>query len=83
MQKERANPSIIAVILEGCLENTGMNEIIDASGMNFDSIEPYMASLMRSGLIEMVDMPTYKTTEKGLEALKHIKVLQDFITNYG
>jgi len=60
-----------------------MNEIVDASGTNSDTIELYLASFIRSGLIETDDGPSYIITGKGLEALGNLRLLRIFISDHG
>ncbi len=61
----------------GCGEDQGGY----TTNMNFNSINPYLVSMAKDGLLDVMDGSPilYKTTPKGFEALEHIRALQDLI----
>jgi len=83
MHETRRKSPIVAEILEACMDVTSLSNIVDASRTDFATIKPYLTELTQSGKIETVDETFYKTTEKGLEALGHFRVLLDFISEHG
>lgn len=82
MTEMRRRSPIVPEILEACVDITSLSKIIDASRMDFAAIKPYLTELTQSGKIETVDGISYKTTEKGLEALGYFRVLLDFNSEY-
>jgi predicted transcriptional regulator len=81
MHEKGSNALVITQILNTCVSGTSVVRIIFASRMNFNTIKPYLASLAESGFIETVNGTSYRTTEKGLEALEHPTVLLDLSGN--
>ena len=82
MSKRRITDMAFAQILETCRDGASENQIAYTSNMNFDNAVSYLATLTKSDLIEKAEgTPTiFKTTEKGLETLENLRVLQDFIS---
>jgi predicted transcriptional regulator len=81
MHEKRCNALIFTQILKTCTAGTSTVRIIFASRMIFNNVKPYLASLTESGFIETVNGTSYRTTEKGLEALEHPTVIQDLSWN--
>ena len=80
MSKRRITDMTFAQILEICRDGASENQILYTSNMNFTNAVSYLATLTKSDLIEKAEgKPTiFKTTEKGLETLENLRVLQDF-----
>ena len=68
MSTKRLKDQIIAEILITCRgEGKTKTNIVYASGLNFKTILPYLISLSKNGLIEIIpgEYPLYKITQKG------------------
>ena len=81
--KKRFKDQIIAEILKACVgEGTNKTRVVYASGLNFLTIEPYLATLDRNNLIEIIpgSRPLYRTTQKGNAALLHLKAIEELIS---
>lgn len=81
MWKKRFKDQIIAEILKTC-EGEGANKtkVVYDSGLNFHTIKPYLATLDRNDLIEIIPGPLYRTTQKGRTALRHLKAIEELIS---
>jgi predicted transcriptional regulator len=81
--KKRFRDQILASILETCSDGRGASKtkIVYSSNMNFNTIRPYLDLLINGRSLEIIGgrPALYKTTSKGLEALGHIKALEDLI----
>lgn len=80
--KRRFKDQILAHVLETCNgQGASKTRVVYAANMNFKTIKPYLTLLARDGLIDVVDGQTvlYRTTSKGLEALGHIKALEELM----
>jgi predicted transcriptional regulator len=81
--KKRSKDRIIAEILKAC-EGEGKNKtkVVYASGLNFHTINPYLDTLDRNDLIEIIpgSCPLYRTTQKGNAALLHLKAIEELIS---
>ena len=83
MGKKRSKDQIIAQILKTCEgEGTIKTKVVYASGLNFHTIEPYLATLDKNNLIEIIpgSLPLYRTTQKGATALLHLKAIEELIS---
>lgn len=82
MRNKRFKDQIVAQILKTC-EGGGSNitKVVYASGLNFRTIKPYLVTLDKNELIEIVPgpYPLYKITQKGEDALIHLKALEELI----
>jgi predicted transcriptional regulator len=82
MTSKRSKDQILFQILKTChRKDSSKTNIVYSSGMNFNTIRPYLALLMEKELLETVDgSPVlYRITPKGLEALEHIRALDGLI----
>jgi predicted transcriptional regulator len=83
MGRKRFKDQIIAEILTIC-EGEGANKtkIVYDSGLNFETIKPYLATLDTNNLIEIIPgpLPLYRTTRKGRTALRHLKAIEELIS---
>jgi predicted transcriptional regulator len=80
--KKRFKDQIIAEILKACEgDGTSKTKVVYASGLNFLTIKPYLATLDRTDLIEIIpgSRPLYRTTQKGNAALFHLKAIEELI----
>ncbi len=67
--KKRFRDQILADVLETCSsQGASKTKVVYSTGMNFNTIKPYLTLLINDGLLEVVDGPPakYKTTSKGL-----------------
>jgi predicted transcriptional regulator len=83
MVKKRFKDQIIAEILKTCEgEGTSKTKLVYASGLNFHTINFYLATLDTNDLIEIAPgkIPLYKTTPKGRTALRHLKAIEKLIS---
>ncbi len=78
MMKKRSRDHILAKILETCSPGASKTRVVYSSGLNFNTIKPYLDLLINDGLLEVADgQPRlYRTTSKGTEALQHLKALE-------
>ena len=79
----RTKSLIITTILEACSEGASIPNVINAANLDHDIAKSYFDSLARSGLIESADGIIYMTTDKGIEVLGELWVIQDFLTRHG
>jgi predicted transcriptional regulator len=80
--RRRLIDQILASILETCsCKGVTKTKVVYFSGMNFNTIQPYLELLINDGLLEVMDSQPaiYKTTSKGLEVLGHIKALEALV----
>ena len=85
MGTKRFKDQIFAQILKCCeFEGKSKTQVVYASGLNFKTIVPYLMTLNKSGLIEIIpgEYPLYRITQKGEEALIHLRALEDLINIY-
>ncbi len=68
---------IIGLILEICKEPSSKTRIVYQANLNFKNTTQYLDQLIASGHLEAsATTPIrYKTTQKGIEFLEHIKSL--------
>ena len=85
MGTKRLKDQIIADILTTCRgEGKTKTNIVYASGLNFRTILPYLISLSKNGLLEIIPgtYPLYKITSKGEDALIHLNALEELMPKY-
>ena len=85
MGTKRLKDQIIADILTTCRgEGKAKTKIVYASGLNFKTILPYLISLSKNGLLEIIPgtYPLYKITSKGEDALIHLNALEELMPKY-
>ena len=79
MGAKRYKDQILSHILQTCQgDGASKTKIVYASGLNFKTIKPYLATLDKNGLIELMpgSHPLYRITQKGKDALVHLKALE-------
>ncbi len=79
---KRYKDQILSKILQTCIgEGVSKTKVVYASGLNFKTIKPYLATLNRNGLVEIISgpHPVYRTTQKGEDALTHLRALEELI----
>ena len=82
MTRKRGKDQIIAQILARCQkDDASKTKVVYASGLNFLTIKPYLTTLDRNGLIEIVHglHPLYRITQRGEDALVHLRALAELI----
>jgi len=82
MGTKRYKDQILLNILLTCRgEGVSKTKVVYASGLNFKTIKPYLATLNRNGLVEIIlgPHPKYRTTQKGEDALTHLRALEELI----
>jgi predicted transcriptional regulator len=85
MGTKRLKDQIIADILTTCRgEGKTKTNIVYASGLNFRTILPYLISLSKNGLLEIIPekYPLYKITPKGEDALIHLSALEELMPKW-
>ncbi len=85
MGTKRFKDQILAQILKTCeREGKSKTQVVYASGLNFKTIVPYLITLKKNGLIEIIpgEYPLYMITRKGEEALIHLRALEELIPVY-
>ncbi|NPV63648.1 MAG: DNA-binding protein [Methanotrichaceae archaeon] len=82
---KRSREEIAEQILEICREPASKTRIVYQANLNFNTVMPHLDMLIMAGLLEILDaqIVTYKTTEKGIKALEHIKAFRDLIRPAG
>jgi len=81
MGAKRFKDQILTHILKTCDgEGKSKTQVVYASGLNFKTIIPYLATLNKNELIEIISGD--KTTQKGKEALIHLIALEKLIPIY-
>jgi predicted transcriptional regulator len=78
---KRRSIKILMQIIEACQEGANVTKVVYSSGLNFNTIRPYLKAMTEHGILEETN-DTYKATERGLEALKHLKALEEMIPGY-
>ncbi|MHC1686758.1 MAG: winged helix-turn-helix domain-containing protein [Methanothrix sp.] len=83
MGRKRYKDQILRQILEVCAGEVGASktQIVYKSGMNFLTIQPYMELLNQRGLVVRIEgaLPRYRITDKGEEALGHLRKLEEMV----
>ena len=75
----RTNDQLIGQILEACQgEGAGKTKIVYQCNLNFKNAGMYLEHLINAGLLE-ASGTSYKTTQKGMEALGHIVALRTLL----
>lgn len=85
MATKRFKDQILTQILKTCeREGKSKTQVVYASGLNFKTIVPYLVTLDKNGLIEIThgEYPLYKITQKGEEALAHLRALEELIPEF-
>lgn len=75
MVQKRCKEEILSQILEICCLGVHKTAIVYKANLNFKTVNPYIELLSRNGLIE-VGQGSYKTTSRGIETLKSMKIVQ-------
>jgi len=85
MSAKRYKDQILSQILQICQgDGASKTKVVYASGLNFKTIKPYLATLNKNGLVELVpgSYPLYKITQKGEDALVHLRALEELIPEF-
>jgi predicted transcriptional regulator len=71
----RSKEEVIENILEICKEPSSKTKIVYQANLNFKNATRYLDQLINTGHLEASGTTpiTYKTTQKGMEFLEHIK----------
>ncbi len=87
MGHKRGKDQILRRILEVCAGGGGATktQIVYFSSLNFHTVVPYLELITRNSLAVRVegDVPRYKTTAKGEEALRHLRELEELMKERG
>lgn len=78
----RSREGLIECILELCIEPTNKTRIVYQCNLTFQRVDSHLDHLVNVDCLEVSKSPSkilYKTTTKGLEALEHIKALNDML----
>jgi len=77
MNSKRFKDQILRQILETC----ATTQIVYRCGLNFHTIQPYLELISRNDLMVKIEgnIPKYRTTGKGEEALLHLRALEELI----
>jgi predicted transcriptional regulator len=79
----RSPEQITERILRICTEATGKTAIVYQCNLNFHTVNIHLQRLINANLLKSSgseDHPSYRTTPKGIEALRHINMLKDLLT---
>ncbi len=82
MSQKRSKLQVISQILRTCIGKGAIKtRIVYTTNMNFHTVNSYLITLAEGGLIDVIRQSrvTYRTTEKGLEALEHFEALEKLI----
>jgi predicted transcriptional regulator len=72
----RTNDQLIGQILEVCQgDGAGKTKIVYQCNLNFKNASSYLENLIDAGILEALGT-SYRTTQKGMEALGHIIALR-------
>lgn len=85
MGTKRFKDQILTQILKTCEYGaTSKTKVVYASGMNFETIKPYLILLDKNGLIETIpgSRPLYKITLRGKDALLHFRAIETLIPDF-
>jgi len=85
MAAKRYKDQILLQILQICQGiGASKTKVVYGSGLNFMTIKPYLATLSKSGLVEIVpgSHPLYRITKRGEDALVHLKALEELIPEF-
>jgi predicted transcriptional regulator len=85
MSAKRYKDQILSLILQICQgDGASKTQVVYGSGLNFCTIKPYLATLDKSGLVEIVpgSYPLYRITQRGEDALVHLKALEELIPEF-
>jgi predicted transcriptional regulator len=81
MEKKRSKNQIIEEILTLCQEGASKTKIVYQVNLNFCTINPYLDSFTKNGLLDIFegDPTKYKTMDKGMKVLKHLKAFDALV----
>jgi predicted transcriptional regulator len=77
----RSKEQIMQKILEVCKSPATKTSVVYLSNLNFYTAKAHLVCLIDAGLLEVsgTKIPLYKTTPKGLIALKSMNAVRSFI----
>ncbi len=79
MAQKRRRDQILSRILTVCQgDGASKTKIVYGSNLNFKTVNLHLEILLANGLLEMLDgaIVLYRTTEKGVEVLEHLKEIE-------
>jgi predicted transcriptional regulator len=81
MGQKRFKDQILSKILQVCGRGANKTQIVYSCNLNFRTVVPYLDLLIKNGLAEKVggEMPRYRTTSKGFEALHYFQEIEKLI----
>ena len=79
VRKRRNNMQIIADILRIAKNGAKKTHIVYKANLNFKILHEYLMDLEDAGLINERKSGEIKTTDKGIQYLKHFKGFNDFM----
>lgn len=85
MSAKRYKDQILSQILQICQGGgASRTKVVYASGLNFKTIKPYLDTLIKNSLVEIVPgtHPLFKITQKGEDALIHLRALEELIPEF-
>jgi len=80
MVRKRSKDQLLALILASCQgEGAIKTKIVYQVGLNFKTVIPYLSLLTEKGHIETEkrDLTIYRTTQKGMQALEALRVVEE------
>ena len=81
VNRKRSDVEISADILKVARNDVKKSHLVYRTNLNFKLVDKYLEILNRNELIEgPSNKKTFKTTEKGLQYLKHYDGFQQYIT---
>jgi len=79
MTSKRSKDQLLAQILDSCQGGSNKTKIVYQVGLNFRTVMPYLTLLTEKGHIEteMSDLTIYRTTQKGMQALEALRMVEE------
>ena len=81
MGQKRFKDQILSKILQVCGGGANKTQIVYSCNLNFRTVVPYLDLIIKNRLAERVEgeIPRYRTTSKGFEALRHFQEIEKLI----
>jgi len=79
---KRSRSDITLEVLNVCRNRASKTRIVYKANLNFNIATPYIDSLSEKGLINIIEGPgtLYETTPKGLEVIKTLRQLGNYLS---